>query len=73
MRLECGDATIGCHSCYCYQPVKPLILEPDKGDKRPRMIGWALSAREHAVGIADFVLKATKIRNKQIVLYWDKN
>ncbi|MFA5158575.1 MAG: hypothetical protein WC451_05335 [Patescibacteria group bacterium] len=72
-RLECGDVNIGVHSCYMFMPVKPVILEPDKGDKRPRMAGWGISAREHAIGLANFVLKVIRIRNKKLIIYWSKN
>lgn len=68
-RSECGDISKGVYSCYMFQPVKPVILEANKGDKRPRTAGWLFSAREHAAGLADFKLKVKIIGNK-LIKYW---
>jgi hypothetical protein len=34
-RAECGDVDKSKHSCYMYKPVEPVILQVQKGDKRP--------------------------------------
>jgi hypothetical protein len=45
-KYECGDLTITKGSCYMYMPVKPVILQVQKGDKRP--LGGLIGARMEA-------------------------
>ena len=68
-RSECGDIETSKYVCYMYEPVQPVILKKQKGDKRPRFAGWMLSAREEFVGLADFVLDLKKVKDGSI-LYW---
>lgn len=42
-RYECGQNT-AVVSCFMFQPVKPVILKKEKGDKRPMFAGWGVSA-----------------------------
>ena len=73
-RYECTDLFTSKHSCYCYQPVKPLILKRDSNDKRPQFAGWAISSRSHSAGIEpDLVLKVISHGNKGNTLIWVKN
>jgi hypothetical protein len=66
-RCECGDVHCGKHSCYCYEPVKPLVIEPDKGERRPLFAGWMLSGRGHAVGVAVTRKRAFGANGKMVV------
>lgn len=58
-RYECGDMFCmdGSHkavcSCYMYSPVRPLVIKRNEGDKRQVFAPWLLSARVHAIAIAD--------------------
>jgi hypothetical protein len=71
-RYECGDINMGVYSCYMYEPAKPVILEANKGDRRPRIAGGLLSAREHGVGVADFdkSIEIVNKRKKHCIVYW---
>jgi hypothetical protein len=66
-RSEC-KSEISVMGCYCYKPVKPLVIKPRKGDKRPISLD-ILSCRIEAVKIADVELTGKKIRGGYIV-YW---
>jgi hypothetical protein len=49
-RHECKQHESAVYSCYMYSPVFPIILERNKGDKRPKG-GGILGARMHGVGV----------------------
>jgi len=57
-RCECGDVRSAKYSCYCYEPTRPLVLERDKGERRSLFLGWMLSGRGHAVGVAVSKIRA---------------
>lgn len=40
-RFECGLITESISSCYCFLPVKPVVVKKNKGDKRPLVPGFA--------------------------------
>jgi hypothetical protein len=52
-----------------YKPVMPVIVEKNKGDRRPQFAGAMISSRSHFVKIAesDMTLKSGK---EGSVLYW---
>lgn len=52
-RSECQQTEMAVHSCYMYRPVKPLVLAPDKGDRRPMGAPAMIAARAHAVRVAE--------------------
>jgi len=68
-RCECGNPETSVYSCYCYQPVQPIILQRNKHDKRQRFMGWMISAREHRVRIPKLQPKAQKYKDG-IMVYW---
>ena len=81
-RYECGAVTAvqdlkgiwtvrasSVHACYMYEPVKPLVLKPNDGDKRPPMMGWMLAARSHAVGLPTAV-RSMVCNGTQFVTFW---
>jgi len=67
-RCECGGGS-AVHSCYMYQPVKPLIIEKNEGDERPMLAAPMISARCHAVKIHEGVLGA-RVIDDALLLYW---
>ena len=67
-RYECGT-DYAVVSCYMYQPVMPVILKKEKGDRRPQFGPAMISARSQAVGVSKFELDLHKTRNG-VVLYW---
>ena len=70
-RYECGDIENAYMSCYMFKPVKPIIVEGNKGDGRPLNVGL-LSCRYHAVGIADCELQFAKCKGDGVI-YWKIN
>ena len=68
-RCECGDEKKSVHSCYMYQPVKPVSIAKNKDDKRPQFGPWIISARSHFVDIPELELNAEKTKNGSI-LFW---
>jgi hypothetical protein len=44
-RAECGHPTVSKHACYCYRPVRPILLVPVEGDDRPVEAGTIQCAR----------------------------
>ena len=70
-RFECTDFTTSKVACYCYQPVKPVILKRIKGDNRPQFTGWMLSARSEYVGVCDDLeLTVKDYKRKGKALIW---
>jgi len=68
-RYECGGIQTGSYCCYMYQPVRPCVLKPQKGDRRPRFSGAMISAREQFAGIADGEYELMKGKAGAIVWY----
>jgi hypothetical protein len=72
-RYECTDFEHSKFVCYCYQPVKPVILKRQRGDKRPQFAGWAISARSEFAGVEeDLMLKVIPHGRKGNTLLWIK-
>ena len=70
-RYECTDFGTSKFSCYMYQPVKPVILKRQKGDRRPQFVGWMLSARSCFVEVADDMeLKIINYGKKGKAIIW---
>lgn len=67
-RFECG-ADISVRSCYMFQPIKPLVLEPNEKDNRPIFGPTMLSARMHSVGFIDMELEVIEV-NTGYLLQW---
>jgi len=71
-RFQCGDPTYSAHSCYMFQPVKPVVTWPnDPKDKRPRFAPAIISSREAAAVIPKCRLKIKRYGKKGAVLYWE--
>jgi hypothetical protein len=51
-------------------PVKPVVLEKNKGDPRSLAVPALIAARAHAVSEADCVLRIRR-DNKKLVLFWE--
>jgi hypothetical protein len=70
-RYECTDFGSSKFACYCYRPVKPVILEKLKGDDRPQFTGWMLSARSEFVEVCDDLeLQVKDCKGKGKALVW---
>lgn len=67
-RCECGDEKNAKWSCYMYEAVKPLVLETDKGEKRPLGIGHLLAGRGHAIGLP-VVLSHLTTKGRSVLIY----
>jgi hypothetical protein len=68
-RYECGVVSQSVYSCYMYRPVFPVIIKPDKGEKRDIAAPIAISARCHGIAIADDLeLVLTKHRGGYVML-----
>jgi len=68
-RCECKQTDTAVHSCYCYAPVKPVILAVNDGDERPQFTGWMISARSHFVRIPEYKA-AIKEYDDGNLIYW---
>ena len=73
-RFECSDTANAVGSCYMFRPTIPPILKRDKGDKRPTLAGWMLSARSHAERLPK-TEKEIQLNYKKVgsgyFLYWE--
>ena len=72
-RLECSLTDKSVYSCYMYRPVKPVILEKNKNDRRYQLAPMMMSARSHVYRLPkdgdEIILIATKIKRK-LFLFW---
>lgn len=68
-RCECGNVTVGVHSCYMFRPTIPPVMEADKGDKRPAFGPWMIAGRTHAVGLLE-VKPALLVEGKQMAVIY---
>ena len=68
-RFECGDIENSKAGCYMFSPVKPVILQKDKKDKRAQFGHWLFAARSSAVSIAPCVMHFKKYK-KGTCPYW---
>ena len=68
-RMECGEATKAVHSCYQFNPVKPLILIKNAYDERPQFAGAMLSARSRSGGVPDLRLSVGQAK-EGVTPYW---
>lgn len=68
-RFECSEK-ISYQSCYMYCPVKPVILKPVLGDKRPIGSLWAISPRQYVLGVLEGDLKVKVGKDLSNVSYW---
>ena len=70
-RFECGLIDQSKHACYCYEPIRPLILKPLKGDDRPPFGPWMISARMEVVGVVGKEMRlAVKKVDRGYVCWW---
>ena len=60
-RFECGLITESKSSCYMFEPVKPVIVKKQKGDKRLLNPGY-MGARFDYVKEADGKLEIKKVK-----------
>lgn len=71
-RYECGtDDSVG--SCYMFQPVKPIMLKRNEGDRRSIDAGWAFNARVHRVDIDNNILSlnVSVFPDENFIYYWN--
>lgn len=72
-RYECTAFANAVHSCYCYMPVRPLILKRDPDDKRPQFVHWTINSRSHSAGVEpNLALKVIPHGRKGNTLMWIK-
>lgn len=72
-RYECTDFAHSKVACYCYQPVKPVILKRLMGDRRPQFGPWQFSARSQYAGVPDdLMLKIEDYGRKGKAAIWVK-
>jgi hypothetical protein len=50
-RAECGQPAVSKHACYCYRPVRPILLVPAEGDDCPVEAGTIQCARTRRAGL----------------------
>lgn len=73
-RFECTDFATSKIACYCYQPVKPILLKRLKGDNRPQFAPWIFSARSRFAGVCEDVhLVAEDYKRKGKALFWERD
>ena len=69
-RYECGDITTSKYGCYMWIPIKPIVIIPDKKDKRPFMLNF-FSSRGYYVRPANIEDKVESIKAKGgFVIQW---
>lgn len=69
-RFECGEIETSKFACYCYTPVRPCILAPLEGDKRPIMGPAMISARLRFVEVPEALVMSAKKSKKGFLFYW---
>ena len=69
-RAECGWLDKSKHGCYCYQPVKPVVMARDPGDDRPAFGPWMIAVRMNFVRLADEMKLHLKEVKDGVVSYW---
>ncbi len=70
-RYECQQAGRSICGCYMYRPVRPVVLKPRAGDKRPAGGPWAIAARCDYAGIwPELELRGAWIAG-ELHLFWD--
>ena len=67
-RYECG-ITETVFGCYMYEPVRPLIIRKQKGDKRPLLLN-ALSARVERMDRQPEITLIGKRVPGGLLVYW---
>jgi len=60
-KYECGDRG-AIHSCYMYEPVAPMVMRRNDGDRRVSPGPWFLAARAHALSIAACKVRVVRRR-----------
>jgi hypothetical protein len=68
-RCECQAKNQAVGSCYMYRPVRPVVLAPNDGERRPILAGWAFAGRAHAVRIFNGIAEAVGVKGGITVLY----
>ena len=67
-RHECSQTEMAVHSCYMYRPTKPLVIAPNKGDRRP-LAPAMLACRTHAIRVAEGEYVARKDKGGVLVYF----
>lgn len=67
-RFECGQIKQSVFRCYMFQPVKPIVLIPDKDDPRKAITGYFAPRSEGRK--TDDVELTSKIKEDGWLLYW---
>jgi len=71
-RLECGMIDQSNHSCYMFQPVRPVLVEANKGEERPISFSY-WSGRFHIVEQEPELELVITNENEFILPIWVKN
>lgn len=69
-RWECQQPERSVSGCYMYQPVRPVVLKRNKGDKRPQFGPWMVSARSSFVRLWDEAVLHVSKRKDGNAIYW---
>jgi len=66
-RYECGtdSSYVG---CYMYKPVAPVVLEPNKGDKRSVKLPAMIRGRSQGIAVADCQTVYKQLPDNQYIL-----
>jgi len=70
LRYECGMTSLAVHSCYAYEPVKPLTIIKQKGDQRPFLAGIIACRAVRASKQFPLVVDIKRFSKKKILPYW---
>ena len=71
-RFECGTI-MSVHSCYMWEPCKPIVVGPIEGEKRPIFAGWMLAGRIRSYALIDherLCLKLVDIDGRAVAAVW---
>ena len=79
-RFECAQVGEAKHGCYCYRPVRSVVLAVDDYEKeitkkqhgveRPQFGPWMISARSHFVRISDDLELKIEGYEDGNMIYW---
>ena len=69
-RSECQQSGAAVGSCYMFKPVAPIVLKRLKGDNRPALAAWMISARMERVQVEPRLECVTKKTKKGLMPYW---
>ena len=66
-RFECGNLDHAVVGCYMYEPVRPVVLRRDAGEKRGMSWPAVVRARSHGVRVAEGENVMTQVGDEYVV------